>query len=89
MKSQSAGSGSKSPTAATLNSRKDPNEEFFMMTLLAYKLNHNKYEKILTVSVKDQMVCRSMGRSFIRRLAKKKYRFINGLSGLKQNSLAM
>ena len=30
--------------------RKDPNEEFFMMTLLSYKLTHKEYEKILAVS---------------------------------------
>lgn len=30
--------------------RKDPNEEFFMMTFLSYKLNHQQYDKILKVS---------------------------------------
>jgi hypothetical protein len=30
--------------------RKDPNEEFFMMTLLSYKLNHTQYDKVLKVS---------------------------------------
>jgi hypothetical protein len=45
--SHSAGSGNKSPSH---HSRKDPNEEFFMMTLLSFKLNHKEYEKILTVS---------------------------------------
>ncbi|CDW74223.1 UNKNOWN [Stylonychia lemnae] len=44
--SNSGGSGLKSPTQ---QSRKDPNEEFFMMTLLSYKLNHKEYEKILIV----------------------------------------
>jgi hypothetical protein len=29
--------------------RKDPNEEFFMMTFLSYKLNHREYERILAV----------------------------------------
>ena len=40
------GSSYRSPTQ---HSRKDPNEEFFMMSLLSYKINHKEYEKILTV----------------------------------------
>lgn len=43
---RSGGDSFRSPT----HSRKDPNEEFFMMTLLSYKLNHKEYEKILAVS---------------------------------------
>jgi hypothetical protein len=32
-------------------SRKDPNEEFFMMTFLSYKLTHSEFEKVLAVSL--------------------------------------
>jgi len=31
--------------------RKDPNEEFFMMTFLSYKLNHREYDRILAVII--------------------------------------
>jgi hypothetical protein len=31
-------------------SRKDPNEEFFMMTFLSYKLTHSEFEKVLAVN---------------------------------------
>ena len=30
--------------------RKDPNEEFFKMSILAYQLNNQKQNKVLTVS---------------------------------------
>lgn len=33
--------------------RKDPNEEFFLMTLLSYKLNHKNIDKILAVDGKQ------------------------------------
>jgi hypothetical protein len=49
---EGSGSGGSiiSQTPATTPARKDPNEEFFMMTFLSYKLNHREYEKILSVS---------------------------------------
>ena len=31
--------------------RKDPNVEFFMMTILSYKLTHKEYDKVLAVSI--------------------------------------
>lgn len=42
-------SGSVISTPAAIPARKDPNEEFFMMTFLSYKLNHQEYEKLLAV----------------------------------------
>jgi len=30
--------------------RKDPNVEFFMMTILSYKLTHKEYDKVLAVN---------------------------------------
>ena len=44
--SNSANSGPKSPNSMP---KKDPIEEFFMFTLLAYKLSHSYIEKILNV----------------------------------------
>jgi hypothetical protein len=41
-----------SQTVAAPPARKDPNEEFFMMTFLSYKLNHRQYEKVLAVRIK-------------------------------------
>ena len=40
-------SDARSPSQRT--ARKDPNEEFFLMTLLSYKLTHREIEKILNV----------------------------------------
>ena len=38
------------PASGVLPVRKDPNEEFFMMTFLSYKLTHSEFEKVLAVS---------------------------------------
>jgi hypothetical protein len=46
--SLSGNSGPKSPNSVV---KKDPLEEFFMFTLLAYKLSHSYIEKILNVRI--------------------------------------
>jgi hypothetical protein len=38
------------PSSGVAPIRKDPNEEFFMMTFLSYKLTHSEFEKVLAVS---------------------------------------
>jgi len=49
--------------------RKDPNEEFFMMTFLSYKLTHSEFEKVLAVrnTCNNVSICRWMGNSYLRR----------------------
>jgi hypothetical protein len=44
---EGSGSGGSIISQTPAPIRKDPNEEFFMMTFLSYKLNHKEYEKIL------------------------------------------
>ncbi len=46
---EGSGSGGSIISQTPAPIRKDPNEEFFMMTFLSYKLNHKEYEKILAV----------------------------------------
>jgi hypothetical protein len=47
---EGSGSGGSIISQTPAPIRKDPNEEFFMMTFLSYKLNHKEYEKILAVN---------------------------------------
>lgn len=49
----SGGSMLSNPALASglIPARKDPNEEFFMMTILSYKLTHKEYEKVLAVCI--------------------------------------
>jgi hypothetical protein len=46
--SASGNSGPRSPNSVP---KKDPIEEFFMLTLLSYKLSHAYIERILNVSL--------------------------------------
>jgi hypothetical protein len=49
-KKDTSSDGTSEYKSPTQHSRKDPNEEFFLMTLLSFKLTHKEIEKILNVS---------------------------------------
>ena len=47
--SSSGGNSTSEYKSPTNLARKDPNEEFFLMTLLSYKLTHKEIDRILAV----------------------------------------
>ncbi len=67
--------------------RKDPNEEFFMMTFLSYKLNHKEYEKILAVKTLLEFIFifRLMVEHCIWKSTPRRFPSMIGLNGLMRN----
>jgi hypothetical protein len=61
--------------------RKDPNEEFFMMTILSYKLTHKEYEKVLAVRILRLIRFRLMESSSSKKPASRVCRSMSGPNG--------